>query len=49
VQALLTQLADAAGAEAPAALRARITSLAAPADVRAGDDCERLMQRLAEA
>jgi GGDEF domain-containing protein len=49
VQALLAQLADAAGAEAPAALRARITSLAAPADVRAGDDCERLMQRLAEA
>lgn len=46
VQALLARQA---GADPGAALRARITCLAAPEDVRPGDDCERLMQRLAEA
>ena len=46
VEALLAQQA---GSDAEAALRARITCLAAPEDVRPGDDCERLMQRLAEA
>jgi len=45
VQAVLAQQA---GADPAAALRARITCLAAPEDLRPGDDCERLMQRLAE-
>jgi GGDEF domain-containing protein len=46
VEALLAQQA---GTAPDASLRARITCLAAPEDVRPGDDCERLMQRLAEA
>lgn len=46
VQHLLDQQARAEGG---VGLRARITCLAVPEDLRAGDDCDRLMQRLAEA
>jgi GGDEF domain-containing protein len=45
VEALLAQSSAAGAGDA---LRARITWLAAPEDLRSGDNCERLMQRLAE-